>query len=474
MNKIDYAIMRMKPSSFFLLLICLYVQSLRAQENHSLEKEILQLAKAQGILEHQLGFVVTPIDTQKPVVRINEKKLFSPASTSKLITSWAALEKWGSAHVFQTEIKQLNKSLCIEGGGDPSLVHEKVFTIAEQVSKIINDPVETLFVDDHILPMQRSYATGFERDDQRAFTAPISGLSMNYNAMTIRVQGTEIGKPPEVRLTPDLPLFKIENKAITGQKNKNLRVEVSQKKDTWVIQVSGTVTTRHNRNYYRAMTNPPLYTGHAFATYYQMFTGKKIPEIIHSPCHPDAKTIYTHRSRPLGEMIIFMNKYSTNVIAEMLFAQLGDTYGTVEGSDYINNLFKATLPFEPNMLIENGSGLSRHSQVTPDWFVQFIHMTYKDFLFQPEIFASMGISGIDGTLKRRTKHPKLIKNIRGKTGSLTGVTTLSGIMETPYWGKCLFALFFEHPSIPTWKIVDLEKQIFATLMSRATLKKTSE
>ncbi|MEZ4819394.1 MAG: hypothetical protein R3A45_05700 [Bdellovibrionota bacterium] len=51
------------------------MQSLRAQENHSLEKEILQLAKAQGLLEHQLGFVVTPIDTQKPVVRINEKKI---------------------------------------------------------------------------------------------------------------------------------------------------------------------------------------------------------------------------------------------------------------------------------------------------------------------------------------------------------------------------------------------------------------
>ena len=158
------------------------------------------------------------------------------------------------------------------------------------------------------------------------------------------------------------------------------------------------------------------------------------------------------------------------MIAETLFAQLGDPVGTVEGSEYIQKMLKDRLSYQEGMIIENGSGLSHRSKVTPLWFTHFIQMIYRDFLAQPEIFASLGISGMDGTLRRRTKHPQLIQNIRGKTGSLSGISTLSGIMDTPYFGKCLFALFFDHAQIPAWRVFDLEKQIFATLMSKATLK----
>lgn len=467
---VQYASMN-SSRNFFLFLLLAWGSFATVSNAQSIEKEILSLTRDLGIPDHRVGFVVQPVNQDNPVVLMEPDTYFSPASTAKLLTSWLALQKWGSAHQFETRVKQYKKSLCIEGGGDPALVHEHVFLMAEQVAKKIDGPIEMLFVDDAKLPATRAYAHEFQEDFQRAFTAPISALSMNYNAITVEVRGVEGGKKPLVQITPDVGYVRINNNAKSSRRTKNLRVEVTTKPDHMVVNVSGQVSSNFRRTYYRAIEHPPLYAGHAFATYFKMFTQKNIQDIQASPCPPDAKTIYTHMSRPLSEIIIFMNKYSTNMVAEMLFAQFVDPPNTIDGALYMQRVLGATLTYPKGIIIENGSGLSRRSRVTPRWFTAFLKAVEKDFTARPEIIASMGISGIDGTLKRRTKHPRLMEQIRGKTGSLKGLVTLAGIMDTPQWGRCLFTLIIEHPGIPAWKVYDVEKQIFARLMSTSGMKK---
>jgi|GEM_PF-4797887 len=429
---------------------------------------IIGLAKDKGLPEKNIGMVMRSIKKNETVVSINPDEHFSPASLVKVITAWAAVQKWGPSYTFKTKVHHFKKSLCVEGGGDPALVHEQVFTIAEQVSKQVKDKIATVYVDDQILPTQRDYVTGFELDKHRAFTAPISGLSLNYNSLTIQIKAGAQGEKAEVLLTPYYKdLMDISNTVKVSKTKHNPTVSLVDMGKKWRINVGGSMKPGYKQTFLRSIDSPQLYAGHAFATYYAMFTKNARPAIIHSTCPPGAKLVYTHYSKPLSEIIMLMNKFSNNMIAESLFAQLGEPFGLVEGAEYLAALAEKKIPFSPGMIIDKGSGLSRESKVTAKWFAQFFDVIGENFFLQPEIFSSLSISGMDGTLKRRTNHPSLTQHIRGKTGSLSGVTALAGIINTPQWGPCVFAMFFKHKSIPAWKVHQLEKSILKKLMEPA-------
>src|SRR5690606_27060866 len=140
----DYARMfRMRSTKIHFFIFVLFCTQAFGQENpkpHPIENKIISLAQSHGITKDQIGLVITPIGKNKPAININGDKYFLPASTAKIITAWAALKKWGADHRFKTVIKQYKKSLCIEGGGDVSMVHERVFALVERTLSKLEKP----------------------------------------------------------------------------------------------------------------------------------------------------------------------------------------------------------------------------------------------------------------------------------------------------------------------------------------------
>lgn len=471
--RVNYIIMGSK-TIFALHFIAMFFMALSLPDTYaqvaanqtSIEQTVLNMIQEKGLKKEDVGMVMQSIDPEETIININPDTLFAPASLIKVITGWAALKKWGPSYTFQTKVQHFKKSLCLQGGGDPSLVHEHVFTMAEQIAKLVKNKIETVYVSDQSLPTQRDYVSGFEQDKHRAFTAPISALSMNYNSLTIQIKAGAMGTKPEILITPFYENLMTIDNGIKASKTKHApQVDISEKENKWIVRVKGSVKPNTKQTFFRSINTPPMYVGHAFSKYYHLLSTHAQPSVIYSPCPPGAKHVYTHRSKPLSEILMLMNKFSNNMIAETLFAQLGEPHGLMEGADYLAMLMNQKLPHSPGMIINKGSGLSRESKVTPLWFTQFLNLSYNDFFTQPEVFTSLSISGMDGTLKKRTDHPSLTQNIRGKTGSLSGITTLAGLINTPQWGPSAFSLFFKHQSIPSWKIHQLEKAILTKLMA---------
>ena len=78
------------------------------------------------------------------------------------------------------------------------------------------------------------------------------------------------------------------------------------------------------------------------------------------------------------------------------------------------------------LLLVDGSGLSKQNSLSPDQIIDVLKNMYYDFSVRAEYVASLGIMGIDGSLKTRLSEFQKRRYVRAKTGTLNGANTLSG------------------------------------------------
>ncbi|MCB1279915.1 MAG: D-alanyl-D-alanine carboxypeptidase, partial [Salinibacterium sp.] len=89
----------------------------------------------------------------------------------------------------------------------------------------------------------------------------------------------------------------------------------------------------------------------------------------------------------------------------------------------------------------DGSGLSRDNRVPPDTMTAWLRSFFNDSDLREPLFASLATPG-EGTFTNRFRDMTLRNQVRGKSGSLTGVRTLSGVMTHPVTGRSLvFSIF---------------------------------
>lgn len=139
-------------------------------------------------------------------------------------------------------------------------------------------------------------------------------------------------------------------------------------------------------------------------------------------------------SRPMLEVMEPVLKKSDNIFAECMFFQIAAHGGQRQAShkharEKIDR-FVASLNLDPTpYLVADGSGLSQYNYSTPQLLVQLLNYAYNNRQIFNPLYKSLPIAGVDGTLARRMKGTRAEKNVRAKTGSVTGVSTLSGYLK---------------------------------------------
>ena len=147
----------------------------------------------------------------------------------------------------------------------------------------------------------------------------------------------------------------------------------------------------------------------------------------------DVSPIVSFDSLPLTDMIARVNKHSNNVMARQLLytlgAQASGTPGTEEnGKAVIRRWLTANGLPSTTLAIQNGAGLSREARTTAREMVKMLTFAWRQ-PYMPEYMASMSLSGLDGTLRRRFKGTPLIGKAHLKTGSLDHVTAIAGYIQ---------------------------------------------
>lgn len=148
-------------------------------------------------------------------------------------------------------------------------------------------------------------------------------------------------------------------------------------------------------------------------------------------CMPNGASIICTRSHSLDQILMKMMKDSNNLYAESMFYQLaaygGNRPATARPArQQIERLIKKLGLNPARYKIADGSGLSLYNYVSPELQVELLRYAYNNSTIFNHLYESMPIAGEDGTLKKRMRGTFAAGNVRAKTGTLTGISTLAG------------------------------------------------
>lgn len=218
-----------------------------------------------------------------------------------------------------------------------------------------------------------------------------------------------------------------------------------------IYENNKTVITRNqkkrSRHYSVNIDNPPIFIARIFR---ERLINRQITVegISKSGITPLSALMFHEVKVPLIEVIKFINKNSDNFMAECLFKTIGaETSGKQGNSFYSQQAVLGYISdnaiYSAGTALVDGSGISRFDQVTVSAIVGVLENMYFDLSNFEAFYNSLSIAGIDGTLRNRFHGTFAQNNFRGKTGTLNGVSSLSGYLTTKEGDDLIIAIIFE-------------------------------
>jgi D-alanyl-D-alanine carboxypeptidase/D-alanyl-D-alanine-endopeptidase (penicillin-binding protein 4) len=370
-----------------LALLPLAVPALGEVKERDVKEEIAALAPSGVVL------VVDPGGNE--LVAQNADELFVPASVTKIVTAWLALEVLGGDYRFETRFYlDDERVLYVRGGGDPFLISEELAPLASDLVAVVGkEPISGIVLDASYYPSNLSIP-GIE-DTNNAYDALNSALAVNFNTISAVRRGNKVISAE--KQTPITPLAIAQFRA-RGPKGSG-RISLSQ---------DPTVSLQ--------------YAGELIAAFIDRAGGSVKGRISIGTVPEGLKPVYVHRqSRSLSKILAEMLRASNNYIANQVFLEigahrLGGPVSLKKSLDVANEMLAAH-DLATAIHLEEGSGISRDNHFTPRGLAKVL-----------ELFAAHAdlLHGHDGGMN--------------KTGTMDGIYTLAGYADTSSHGRVRFVI----------------------------------
>lgn len=155
-----------------------------------------------------------------------------------------------------------------------------------------------------------------------------------------------------------------------------------------------------------------------------MVDGK--PSTLPSSVKAVTKRVIGSVTHSIQEVMMPMMKESNNIYAECLFYQMGKDRKQV--AKRIDTFLSSLTDGESHHRIADGSGLSLYNYTTPELMVKVLNYAYLNDPIREAFFPTLPNAGVDGTLKKRMTETRAANNVRAKTGTVDGVSSLCGYL----------------------------------------------
>ncbi|NOZ03872.1 MAG: D-alanyl-D-alanine carboxypeptidase/D-alanyl-D-alanine-endopeptidase [FCB group bacterium] len=414
--------------------------------NRKLVAQINKTIRSSG-LKANLGIKVVSLKTGKTLYDFNGDHYFTPASNNKLYTAATALKLLTPQYRFNTTVwidssafseTKVNR-LTLKGGGDPDLMPDDLARLAENVSETIRI-IDTLVLDNSLLDTVRSGPGWMWDEGSDWYFAQVDALTLNDNCVDIHVKPGALLAPPVISVYPNTTYVTINNQARTVADTTDF-LELKIERRWWnasnTIDITGDVVFDADESvYYVNVNNPALFTGRVFAEQLEQLGTEITGPVIVDTLRPKSRRISTYTSLPLTNTIINFLKTSDNLTGELLLKLSGQfkfgAPGTWDkGVLAVKTFLKDEVGIDTSRIrLADGSGVSRYNLTTPDQLVRLLTYVYHDYTLNAEFLAALPTGGWDGTLKNRMLTGTTNRRIRAKTGTLEGVSCLSGYAFT--------------------------------------------
>jgi len=403
------------------------------------------------------GILIKTLSSEKILYSQDSQKYFISASNMKLFTTAAALQKLGAYFRIRTSIyDESNGVLRVVGRGDPSLKNAQLRILSKQLYTQGIRQINQLIADDSYFQGEVVDSSWEWEDIQADYGAPVNSLIVNENASILTSLPQTIGQPLKIQWNDPTETYhwKVENNSVTTEADKPGFVQVNRDLKGQIIRINGQL----------AVNSQPDITGLAvfdpIANFIRQFRqnlareGITVKETASSNLSKNDKEIAAVESPPLAELLIETNVNSNNLYAEALLRSLAikkpreKNQNTADIGLQVVRETLTQLGVEPEgYVIVDGSGLSRKNLTTPAALVQVLQGIGKSP--QAEVFrASLPIAGVNGTLKNRFLNTAAAGMVQAKTGSMTGISALSGYMNAPNYEPLVFSIIVNQSEQP--------------------------
>ena len=315
-----------------LLALCLIANANSAPLPEAVRQE---LRKA-NIPQSSIAVEVIEVGKQKPLIDINVRRAMSPASTMKLLTTYAALDMLGPAYTWKTEawiegeLKDgvLNGNLVLKGYGDPKFTIEQFWLwLGELRARGLREIRGNLVLDRSYFDLPPYNPGEFDDDPARAYNVGPDALLINFNTLRLRY----MPEGPGLRVVTEPPLdgVTLDNRLIPNDEKVNCDnwddlFSVQPGGDSVVLQGDYPVGCGEREQNLSVMPHT-RYVGAVFRAVWKELGGTLQGKEIDGTLGSNAMLFSTHRSEPLSAVIRDINKFSNNVMARQLFLTLGES-----------------------------------------------------------------------------------------------------------------------------------------------------
>ena len=448
-----------------LIVLCLLLwQSLAHAQLPSPVSEALGKA---GVPQEAVAVYVQSVDKQDgQQLRLVDHRLgqpMNPASTMKLLTTYAGLELLGPAYRWHTDVYRdgslnqgsLEGNLVLKGYGDPELMAEDLWRLLNRLRQAgVRDIRGDLVLDSTYFASGAPDAAAFDNEPYRAYNATPGALVSNLKSTSFRFLAD--AQQLTIQADPELPEIAVVNQVKRvngdcGDWKSRLSYTVVAQDNRSVVTFSGSYASNCGEKVLElSVMNEAAYTYNLFRAIWKQLGGTITGGLRLQAVPSNAVKLFQYDSLPLADVIRRINKYSNNLMARQLLLTIAAEKLAVparesDGDKVIRAWLSSKDLNFPELVIENGSGLSRIERISAGHLGELLQQAYISPVMS-ELMSSLPVLAVDGTTRKRLNGSATQGRAHLKTGSLEGVRAIAGYLLDQHDRRWVVVFMVNHPN----------------------------
>lgn len=403
-----------------------------------------------------------------PILQWNADTGMNPASTMKLLTTFAGLDLLGPDFRWKTSAYADNQpdrgvlsgNLYLRGQGDPKLIPEELVKLVSDVRRAgVDELAGNIVLDRTYFENGLSEAPPLDGDSARAYNVAPDALLYSFKTLTFTLTPDTGNGAVNIDVSPPLAQLQIDNQLqVTrggcGDWKTLSGANIATQTDGRVLaSFDGRYAAACGERVYNiaALTHADFIWG-GFLALWQQAGGKTrfTPGIREGKVPRQAVLLATHYGPTLADVVHDIDKYSNNVMARQLFLTIGAEIGRKPASvqlstEVINRWLARQNLTMPELVIENGSGLSRVERISARNMGRLLQQADAN----PNggiLRDALPVVGVDGTMRNRLTRAGVAGNAEIKTGTLNDVRAIAGYVEGEGGERFVVVSMINHPN----------------------------